>query len=46
MQDVDKNLDPQKGDFTAVAENNQLVGVSTSNDFVKLAIEQLDSSTA
>ncbi len=39
--DVAKDLIKQKSGCVSIVENNQLVGVITSNDFVKLAIEQL-----
>jgi len=40
---IAKNLLQQKSGCVAITENGKLVGVITSNDFVKLAVEQLVS---
>lgn len=43
--DVANNLLQQKSGCVAILENGTLVGVITSNDFVKLAVKQLGPST-
>ncbi len=43
--DVANNLLEQKSGCVAIVEDEKLVGVITSNDFVKLAVKQLGPST-
>ena len=44
--DVARKLLEQKSGCVAITEKNKLVGVITSNDFVKLTVKQLDSSSS
>lgn len=45
LVDIANNLLEQKSGCVAIIEEKKLVGVITSNDFVKLAIKQLGPST-
>ena len=45
LVDVANNLLQQKSGCVAIVEKDNLVGVITSNDFVKLAVTQLGPST-
>ncbi len=45
LVEVANNLLQQKSGCVAILENEILVGVITSNDFVKLAVKQLGPST-